>query len=140
MAEILHQLTINASPAEVYRALTDQKGLANWWTRHVRTDSMVNSIAEFTFDHGRINFRMKIVKLINNRAVVWHCIGGLPEWLDTQIMFELKATQKGTILTFAHLRWKNAGGMFAQCSFDWAHYLMSLRSYLEKGRGFPARD
>lgn len=140
MAEILHRLTIKVPPAKVYQALTEQKGLANWWTKHVIAEPKVDSIAEFTFNHGQTKFRMKILKLIPNRAVAWHCLGGHPEWIDTQIYFDLTGDAKQTILNFAHRRWKSANGVLPICSFDWAHYLTSLRMYLEKGRGFPVRD
>ncbi len=33
MADILHQLTIKASPEDVYQAITLQEGLAKWWTQ-----------------------------------------------------------------------------------------------------------
>jgi uncharacterized protein YndB with AHSA1/START domain len=140
MAEILHQLFIKASPTKVYHALTDQKGLASWWTRHTQTEPRVNSIAQFSFEHGQTVFKMKIIRLLPNKAVVWHCVGGHPEWEDTQVYFELEPSKDGTILHFAHRGWKRPTGILPRCSFDWAKYLMSLRSYLEKGKGYPARD
>ncbi|QLH42671.1 MAG: SRPBCC domain-containing protein [Coxiellaceae bacterium] len=140
MAEILHQLFIKAPPNKIYQALTEQKGLASWWTRYVRTEALVNSIAEFTFNKGQVHLRMKILRLILNKAVVWHCLGGHPEWEDTQIYFELEPSGTGTIVHFAHRGWKRSTGILPQCSFDWARYLMSLRAYIEKGKGYPARD
>lgn len=140
MAEILHELFIRANPGKVYLALTEQKGLSNWWTRHAQVEPRTNSIAQFSFEHGQTVLRMKILRLISNKAVVWHCVGGQPEWEDTQIYFELEPVRDGTILHFAHRGWKRPTGILAKCSFDWARYLMSLRSYLEKGKGYPARD
>lgn len=140
MAEILHELFIKVPPGKVYQALTEQKGLANWWTRHTQAEPRINSIAQFSFEHGQTTFRMKILRLITNKAVVWHCVGGHPEWDDTQIYFELEPSKDGTILHFAHRGWKRPTGILPKCSFDWARYLMSLRSYLEKGKGYPARD
>lgn len=139
MTDILHQLTIRATPAQLFHALTDRKGLAHWWTRNVNAEPMVNSIAEFTFDHGNIVYRMKVVKLITGRSVVWHCISGNPEWEGTQISFDIEPAREGTILHFAHRGWKRTTGIYARCNFDWAKYLVSLRNYLEKGKGFPAR-
>lgn len=140
MAEILHDLIIKAPTAKVYQALSEQKGLANWWTRHAEVEPRTNSIAQFSFDHGRIRLRMKILRLIMNKAVVWHCLGGQPEWDDTQVYFELEPTREGTLLHFAHRGWKRPTGLLAKSSFDWARYLLSLRSYLEKGKGYPVRD
>lgn len=139
MADILHQFFIRANPSQVYHALTDQKGLAHWWTRDVTAEPMTNSIAQFRFDHGNTEFRMKIVKLIPSRSVVWHCMSGHPEWEGTQISFDLESSKEGTLVHFAHRGWKSTSGTYAKCNFDWAKYLVSLRNYLEKGRGFPAR-
>lgn len=139
MADILHQLVIHTSPGKLYHALTDQKGLAQWWTRYVNTEPMLNSVAQFTFDHGKTTVRMKIVKLIPNRTIVWHCMGGFPEWEDTQITFDIETTREATILHFAQRGWKRTTGGFPKYNFEWAKYLVSLRNYLEKNKGFPAK-
>lgn len=140
MAEIAHQLFIKATPGKVYHALTEAKGLTNWWTRFAEVEPRINSIAQFTFEHGRVNLRMKILRLITNKGIVWHCIGGLPEWEDTQLYFELEPSGEGTILHFAQRGWKRTTGSYAKYNFEWARHLMSLRSYLEKGKGYPTRD
>jgi len=139
MAEILHELSINASAGRIYRALSEQSGLSQWWKRDVIAEPVIGSIAEFTFNRGLITLQMKIVKLIPNRGVIWHCMGGDREWIDTQIAFDTHVEDKMTTLLFEHRGWRNTQGGFATCSFDWARYLMSLRSYLEKGKGYPAR-
>jgi len=140
MAEILHKLHIKASPGKIYRALTDQRGLSGWWTIHTKAEPVINSIAEFTFDRGRVIFRMKVIRLISQKAVVWHCIGGHPEWETTQIMFQLEPKDKGTNLYFSHRGWRSTNGILPECNFEWARYLTSLRSYVEKGRGYPSRN
>lgn len=139
MADILHQLSIRATPTQLYHALTDKKGLTNWWTRDVNIEPMVNSIGQFNFEHGKIEVRLKIVKLIPNRSVVWHCLQGFPEWEDTQIAFDIEATRTDCILHFSHRGWRRTTGSFSKYNFEWAKYLVSLRNYLEKGKGFPAR-
>lgn len=140
MAEILHSLTIKTTPGKLYFALTNQKGLASWWTRHVTTEPKVDSVAEFTFDHGNTHLRMKIIRLIQNKLVVWHCLGGHPEWESTQINFEIIPQSNQVRLNFEQRGWRTTTGNYAQVNFEWAHYLASLRAYLERGKGFPARD
>lgn len=139
MADILHQLFIRANPTQIYHALTDKKGLMHWWTREVNIEPMVNSIGQFSFDHGQTEVRLKIVKLMPNRSVVWHCLQGFPEWEDTQIAFDLEATREGCLVHFSHRGWRRTTGAYPKSNFDWAKYLVSLRNYLEKGKGFPAR-
>lgn len=139
MTDILHQLTIKATPSLIYHALTDRKGIANWWTRDVNAEPMVNSIAQFKFEHGNVEVRVKVVKLIPNRSVVWHCLQGFPEWEDTQIAFDISATRENCQLYFSQRGWRRTTGQYAKSNFEWAKYLVSLRNYLEKGKGFPAR-
>jgi uncharacterized protein YndB with AHSA1/START domain len=139
MADILHQLTIKTNPSQLYHALNDKKGLMGWWTRDVNFEPMVNSIAQFTFEHGKAEVRLKIIKLIPNRAVVWHCLNGFPEWEDTQIAFDIEAVRDGCILHFSQRGWRRTTGSYPKYNFEWAKYLVSLRNYLEKGKGFPAR-
>lgn len=140
MPEILHQLSIKASPGRVYQALTEQKGLANWWTHFSYAEPRIDSVAEFEFDGGKTKIRMKIIKLLANRQVVWHCLGGPPEWISTQIAFDLEVKGNETIIHFAHRGWRSTAGTFPSCNYDWGRYLSSLRAYLEKGRGFPVRS
>src|ERR1700738_1193500 len=120
MTDILHQLHIRTTPNHIYHALTDHKGLSQWWTRDVNAEPRVNSIGQFTFDHGNTIVRMKVVKLIPNRAVVWHCISGFPEWEDTQISFDIEATRDGIILHFSHRGWRRITGSFPKFNFEWA--------------------
>lgn len=139
MPEILHCFTIKAPTNKIYAALTEQKGLASWWTKYCKAQATVDTVAEFSFNNGEVKFRMKIVKLIPNRLVVWRCVGGHPEWNDTQITFDLRAQRDKTVMSFSHTHWQSMNGLYPQCNFDWAHYLMSLRAYVERGKGFPAR-
>lgn len=139
MAEILHEVLIKASPSRVYRALTEQREFTHWLTTSAITEPVVNTISEFTFDHGQTILRAKIVKLLPSRTIIWHCVSGFPEWIDTQITFELKQLDKGTLLLFSHRGWRSTAGTFAHFNFNWARYLMSLKTYLEKGKGFPIR-
>ncbi len=139
MAEILHQLIIKVPPLRVYQALTEQKAITGWWTQYARCEPRVDSVAEFEFDSGKLKLRMKIVKLLPQRTVVWHCLAGPEEWVGTQISFELQLADKNTILNFAHRGWKSSLYTLPFYNFEWARQLMSLRAYLEKGKGYPYR-
>jgi uncharacterized protein YndB with AHSA1/START domain len=137
MPEILHQLVIDVPPAGVFAALTEQKGLSSWWTTDVRAEPRVGSIAEFGFNSRSAVFEIQIVALDKPNFVRWHCLVGHPEWANTDIVFALTGHAGGTVLRFAHRGWESSEGILAQCSFDWARYLASLKSYLETGTGQP---
>ena len=137
MPDIIHQLTITASPLDVFWALTEQERLAMWWTRDTRAKPEVGSIAEFGFNERAVVFRMQITALETDKRVAWHCLGNSQEWVDTNLSFDLSQSNEGTALRFAHSDWKSTDGTFAVCSYDWANYLRSLKLYLETGAGMP---
>ena len=139
MPDIHHELTIGTTPARAFRAVTTAEGLSRWWTKDSVAQPQVGSIAEFGFNRRTVVFRMRVVSLKRNREVRWRCLDGHPEWTGTRLVFGFNPVTGGTRVRFTHLGWKSAKGILAMCSFDWARYLMSLRRYLESGRGAPHR-
>ncbi len=137
MPDILHRLVIRASPGQVYRALTMPEGLAGWWTRDVTAEPTVGSVALFGFNRREVLFRMFVQELVETARVRWRCLGGHPEWKDTEIAFVLSPAADGTVLDFAHRGWKSSEGILAVCNFEWARSLASLKVYLETGAGAP---
>lgn len=137
MAEILHELLIKSTPEKAYRALTEQKQLAEWWTRDVVAEPIVGLAAQFGFSRRKTVFIMTMLKLEPNHQVVWRCEGGHPEWKDTVLTFTIDPVDQGVRLFFRHEGWKSTEGTFARSSFDWARYLISLKEYLASGRGTP---
>ena len=70
--------------------------------------------------------------------IVWRCVGGPSDWIDTQITFALAPlTDGGTTLLFSHSGWLEENEFMNGCSTNWAAYLMSLKSGAE-GAGFNA--
>ncbi len=137
MPEILHQVHLGAPPARVFDALTERDGLAAWWTRDVLATPQVGSVARFGFCRREVVFRMFVQDLKAPELVRWRCLGGHPEWRDTEVAFTLSPDGDGTTLAFAHRGWTSTTGIFPLCSFDWARYLLSLKAYVETGRGVP---
>ena len=140
MPEILHKLLIKKSPDEVYEAITTQEGLASWWTRDCVAVPEEGSVAEFYFDKRTDFGRMKITKLEMNSNVLWLCIDGVDEWIGTTIQFNISPHEKGSILSFSHNGWNSVNGIFPNCNFDWARFLLSLKKFCETGSGEPHTD
>ena len=137
MPEIFHKLLIQKPPDEVYKTITTQDGLASWWTRDCIAIPEEGSVAEFYFDNRSDSVKMKIKKLEENTTVFWTCIGGHDEWLGTTVSFNLTPHSKGTMLSFSHNEWQSIDGIFPNCNFDWARFLISLKKYCEIGVGEP---
>ncbi len=137
MPDILHEVLIDAPPAVVYDAISQERGLQAWWTRDCTVGSSVGSIAQFRFNGGRVTFSIRIDELDENERVVWYCLGADPEWQDTRIVYEIYEKHGMTAVDFRHLDWRSTEGIFAMCNYDWAKYLTSLKSYAETGQGQP---
>jgi uncharacterized protein YndB with AHSA1/START domain len=68
MPDIRYKVTLNASPARVFDALTDQNHIAGWWTPDCTVEQKVGGHATFEFknaDGGLDGYiLMRIQKLV----------------------------------------------------------------------------
>ena len=140
MPDILHEVTIKAAPDKIYQALTEQKGLASWWTVHTKAKPQVGNVNEFTFNNGAYVFKMEIDKLEPSKKVHWKALQGAPDWPGTRVTFDISDGEDGTKLLFGHRDYASTEGSFASVSYNWAWFLTSLKSYLEDGKGTPYAD
>ena len=136
MADIKHLLTIKAPVEKVYKAITEQQGLASWWTTETVAKPEVKSIAEFRFG-DRYHDKMLITNLESNRKVEWECVQGDKEWLGTEFSFHLEQEEDHTILRFTHKNWTAETDFYASCNYIWGGYMTSLKQYCETGNGAP---
>ena len=137
MADILHELTIKASPAHVYAAITEQSGLAAWWTRDATAQPAVGTVSMFQFGGGQVTMKIRVDELEPGRKVTWTPLEGVPDWPGTRVTWDLAPTDGGTKVLFGHRGYASTGGSFANVSYNWAGYLISLKHYLESGKGAP---
>jgi len=131
MADLHHQIPINASPQKVYAALTTVRGLSGWWTADSKIDDKAGGTAEFGFDKRGVIFRMTIEDLKPNEAVVWSCHGEHPEWRGTKLTWKISAQDGGTTLRFTHGNWEAVTDFFAICNSSWGELMYRLKDYAE---------
>lgn len=136
MPDIRHQILIHAESEALLRAVTEQKGLRAWWAQSAIAQADAGTEAVFTFADGAVVIRMR-VDAIKDGEVRWHCIGDIEEWTGTNLFFKWQRNNDAIMLDFGHMNWASSEGAYAQCSYDWAHYMRSLKLYLEKGTGIP---
>lgn len=136
MANIRHNLMINASIKEVYDAITLEDGLKGWWTNDAKAKLEIGSINHFKFGNEYFN-KMKILKLGEPNLILWECVDGDREWIGTKLSFELKDKEERTFLKFSHLNWNDESDFFGFCCHHWGRYLDSLKSLCETGKGQP---
>jgi uncharacterized protein YndB with AHSA1/START domain len=140
MAEILHKITIAAPPAAVYAALTEELGLARWWTEKVQAEPKIGAVCRFRFD-ADTGPDMEVAGLDRAKRVHWRCVKHGPdpkhEWVGTELFFELEPEGANTVLRFSHRRWPEGSDFMRYCSMKWATYLLGLKGLLEGGEGTP---
>jgi len=139
MPNILHRFSIDAPPEHVQELAATREGVQQWWTgRPVRGDDSVGGqIAVYFGDTEKPAAAFELLERTPQR-VVWRCVEGPNDWLDTRITFALEPrSDGGTTLLFSHRGWREESELMNGCSTNWAAYLMSLKSGAE-GKGFNA--
>jgi uncharacterized protein YndB with AHSA1/START domain len=131
MPDILHRVGIAATPEQVSGALATLEGLRGWWVSTASGEPGPGGVVDFGF------CRMKVLEATRER-VKWRCVSGPPEWVGTEVTFDLAWMDGQTIVLFAHAGWKEPVEFMHHCSTKWATFLLSLRDLLEKGSGAPA--
>src|SRR5450631_330144 len=135
--EIWHEIHINALPNDVYRAVTDVNELAHWWTTDTRGESVVGGKLEFRF-FGNLSAVMDVTTLKIDELVRLHVTEkSIPDWVNTDIEFHIIRESDKTILHLRHSKWQEDAKMFPECSMHWAIYLLSLKKFIETGKGRP---
>jgi uncharacterized protein YndB with AHSA1/START domain len=89
MPDILHRVGIKSSTHEVYKALSEENGLAGWWSKNVKASPTVGAVDQFSFGDRGFN-DMKVVELVPGERVKWQCVDGAKEWIGTELTFDLK--------------------------------------------------
>ena len=141
MPEIRHRVTITAPLGQVYEAIATPEGISQWWTRDgVRGESAEGSLLSFYFGHPEPAAVMKVTRLDPAGQVCWSCVGGADEWVGTTLAFDLAETGDETVVLFTHGGWVSSSEFMAHCSARWAYFLLSLKGYLETGKGTPFPD
>lgn len=141
MANIIHRIGIKSSPKQVYSAVSTIKGLSNWWTENVEGGEKVGDRITFRFLSGgkEIGKMVMEVKELNpEKNVRWKCVDGPAEWIGTDVTFDLSQQDNQTIIIFGHRNWREEVEFMAHCSMKWGVFLLSLREYVESGKGKPA--
>ena len=139
MANILHRLTINAPPERVHQLAATRDGIQSWWTGHpVAGDDETGGRFEVYFrDPANPAATFEVVRRSPDR-IVWRCVGGPDDWIDTHIIYALRPRDDGgTTLLFRHEGWRQENEFMNCCSTNWAAYLISLKSGAED-HGFNA--
>ena len=138
MPDIRHRVCISAPLPSVYEAVATTEGISEWWTRGgVQGDSSEGSKIQFYFGQPEPAAVMEVTRLDPAGHVSWSCVEGADEWVGTKLAFDLSDNDGETVVLFTHADWREPVDFMAHCSARWAYFLLSLKGYLETGKGTP---
>jgi uncharacterized protein YndB with AHSA1/START domain len=141
VVDIRHRVVMAAPLARVYDAVATAEGISEWWTRDgVQGESREGSKLQFFFGQPQPAAVMEVTRLEPKGQVNWTCLEGADEWVGTKLAFELRHHDDETVVLFTHADWREPVEFMAHCSARWAYFLLSLKSYLETGKGTPFPD
>jgi hypothetical protein len=80
---------------------------------------------------------MKVLELHPSKRVRWQAVDGPAEWIGTTVTWDLKQDADYVIILFKHQGWKEPVEFMHHCSTKWGVFLLSLKSFLETGKGAP---
>jgi uncharacterized protein YndB with AHSA1/START domain len=139
MPDILHRVSIAAPAREVHDLIASTDGIERWWTgRTVGGSAAVGERLSLYFSRG--DEPSAVMEVVSDAAdeIVWSCVDGPEDWLQTRVTFALKpAADGGTTLLFRHAGWREQNEFMGGCTTNWGAYLTSLKSGAE-GKGFSA--
>jgi len=81
---------------------------------------------------------MAVAESIPASRIHWTCISGPPEWVGTEVFFDLVWKENQTFILFKHAGWREPVEFMHHCSTKWAAFPLSLREWLEGREGQPA--
>lgn len=137
MADVLHQVGINSSRAELYEIVTTEKGLQSWWSQHSKIEGDKVTVS---FYNGMVTFVFQVTESKPNEKIVWEVQGGPPDWANTTVTWTIFEVDGQTMLHLAHRGFASTEGNFANVNYNWGWYVTSIKFLLEKGEGMPHTD
>lgn len=140
MADIAMQIDVAASPADVYTAVTSTDGVAGWWTTRNETHSVVGEVNQYWFPDAPMSWDMRVDEAEPGASLSWHCVGGPPEWVGTDVRWTLQDADGGTLVLFDHTGFAETGTMVRVVTMGWAQMLLRLQQYLATGEPAPFFD
>ncbi len=138
MPQIMHYLKIHAPVEKVHQAIATAEGIQNWWTRDAALEPRIGGAGEFGFFGRRFVAKIEIVALTTPSHVKWRVTNAA--WPADTIEFDLTPEKTDTRLAFAHRGWAQADQRYASANTRWGAYLLSMKQYLETGKGAPNPD
>ena len=133
------------SAKEVFDCLTN--GIKHWWSEVM--EGSANSVGDrFIVRFGDTFKDLEVVDLVRYKKVVWLCnnshidmttLNNKSEWNGTRIAWHIMQNDIGITLRLEHDGLTPALECYDVCDQGWQHFVHSLESLLNTGKGQPAK-
>ena len=138
MASILLRVPLEGDEAAAYKAVATSDGVNGWWSNHTEGPDGVGSTMRVAFPEAPITFDFTVTDEAPDKRVVWHCESGPPEWVGTDVSFELQRDADGNLsVLFTHAGWQSTDESFPFIAYSWAQILPRLKELVETGDANP---
>lgn len=134
--------TIDASPATVFRALTDAGELSRWWTTSAESEARTGGSFSYRFEfedpsrNHTYEGSYHDVTADERVSYPWQTSLG-----ETKVELALRQADAGTELTLTHTGWGSgpeADELVEPHIQGWSFFLDNLKAYLEGGADLRA--
>jgi uncharacterized protein YndB with AHSA1/START domain len=134
MIPIKHLLHINSPVAEVFKAISDEKSMSNWYTTMVSGKFEKGSNITFEFV-DLATFKFKIIKIQKNEFIHIQCVES--EWYNIghNMKYDLDENGGKTRLRYTYEGFTEMDDLYSNMNYSSGKYLESLRQYCQNGRG-----
>jgi uncharacterized protein YndB with AHSA1/START domain len=138
MATILLRVPVDVEPKSVYEAITTSEGVNGWWSNHTQGPEGVGSTMKVAFPDAPMTFDFEVTEEVPGERVAWRCLAGPPEWIGTNISFDVQHDAEGNAsVLFSHDGWATTEESFPFIAYSWAQILPRLKTLTETGRADP---
>jgi len=134
MPDIFHTFTINASADKVFKDISTENGLDNWWTKTSQAHPKLGATYTLDFGPGYI-WKAVVTKFEENKAFEMQMTDAHSDWLKTKIGLILNEEQGKNIteVNFYHTGWPENNEHYRISCYCWAMYLRILKRFEEFG-------
>ena len=138
MASIRESIRIEASLGRAMEALTTESGYRGWWSKDCTIPHEVGGEPRLKFDKGGtiVTMKYRIDAIDPKGSVKWTCIAhDMPSWIGTSLSWSVAPAGGSVEVGLEHAGWQ--GDPPEPVVQGWRHFLKSMKSWLETGRGEP---
>ena len=95
MATILLRVPVDSEPKTAYEAVATTQGVNGWWSNHTQGPAGVGSTMKVGLPDAPVTFDFEVTDETPESRIRWHCIAGPPEWIGTDISFDVQTDDDG---------------------------------------------